>query len=291
MKRKIIKLGKAGNMGNKIIQHMYCMNLSERVENSFLCGYNIKEMNMFGEDCPLEGRTLHVTGGHRHSLDQMAYYLNEGIYDSIYFEGFVQRLEYFSNRKKFLKIFPIMNGFHSDFVSDRYIILNVRGREILGNLHPDYSPAPIDFLVKAVEASKREPIIMGQMGNDFYSDAIKENFPGCHIMEHRSIIEDFEILRHAQNVVLSVSTFSWVATWLSMVARNIYMPIYGLYNPHQRPDIDLLPVSDKRYHFYELPITKWNASQEQIDMTINGKNLAKKCEIPSLIENYISYKN
>ena len=54
--------------------------------------------------------------------------------------------------------------------------------------------------------------------------------------------------------MLSVSTFAWLAAWLSK-AVQIHLPVCGLFNPMQVPDVDLLPITDPRYTFHLFPLT------------------------------------
>jgi len=78
------------------------------------------------------------------------------------------------------------------------------------------------------------------------------------------VLADFERLRSARHVVTSVSSFAWLATWLSD-AQTIHVPVLGLLNPAQRPDVDLLPLDDPRYRFYRFPVRRWNGQQEDVD--------------------------
>jgi hypothetical protein len=64
---------------------------------------------------------------------------------------------------------------------------------------------------------------------------------------------DFALMRAARHLVVSVSTFSWLAAWLSH-AETITIPLTGFYNPAQRPDVNLLPLDDPRYRFYLFPV-------------------------------------
>ena len=59
-------------------------------------------------------------------------------------------------------------------------------------------------------------------------------------------ISDFNFIRNSKNIVLSTSTFSWWAAWLSD-ANCIYFPKQGNFNPLLRPDIDLA-VNEQRYN-------------------------------------------
>jgi hypothetical protein len=66
-------------------------------------------------------------------------------------------------------------------------------------------------------------------------------------------MSDFALLRAADELVVSVSTFSWLAAWLSR-ATTIHLPLSGFLNPQQNRTIDLLPIHDPRYRFYLFPV-------------------------------------
>ena len=143
------------------------------------------------------------------------------------------------------------------------LLINVRGAETLDNVHVDYGPLPVHYLRQLVETTGLRPVLMGQIGSDWYSGALRKAFPGCRELPSQGIREDFEIIRAAPHIAMSLSSFSWLACWLS-VAQTIHMPLVGIFNPAQRPDIDLLPVDDPRYRFYEFEVRHWTASERQI---------------------------
>jgi hypothetical protein len=64
---------------------------------------------------------------------------------------------------------------------------------------------------------------------------------------------DFDMIRQASNIAVGVSTFVWLAAWLSH-ADNIFMTVSGLLNPMQAIRNDLLPLGDARYHFWLFPL-------------------------------------
>jgi hypothetical protein len=78
-------------------------------------------------------------------------------------------------------------------------------------------------------------------------------------------IEDFQTVAYAKNIVTAISSFSWLAAWLSTTAQRIILPVAGFLDPHQRPEIDLHPTSDCRYEYRKLPLGKFVGSQEQIE--------------------------
>jgi hypothetical protein len=76
-------------------------------------------------------------------------------------------------------------------------------------------------------------------------------------------LADFDAIRLAEHIAVSVSTFSWLAAWFSQ-AKSIHLPMLGILNPVQRPDIWMLPTQDARYHFHRFPIRRWAATSAQI---------------------------
>ncbi|MDX2297693.1 MULTISPECIES: hypothetical protein, partial [Streptomyces] len=63
---------------------------------------------------------------------------------------------------------------------------------------------------------------------------------------------DFARLRASRHLVPAISTFSWLAAWLSE-AQTVFLPVLGLFNPRQAPEVDLLPLDDPRFRFTLFP--------------------------------------
>ena len=64
--------------------------------------------------------------------------------------------------------------------------------------------------------------------------------------------------------MLSISSFSWLAAWLSEKALSIHMPIYGLFEPRNRQTF-LLPVDDPRWRFYAIDVPE-RAAHKGLDV-------------------------
>jgi len=150
---------------------------------------------------------------------------------------------------------------------DDAIVVNIRSDEILRGKHPDYLPTPVGLIADVVRRSGRRPVLVGQLADDVYSSAVLAMLPDAEVVAHRSAMHDFATLRSARHLLLSVSTFSWLAGWLSN-AETIHLPVAGLLHPHQRPDLDLLPVDDTRYRFVEVPPARYGGSDDDIDHLI-----------------------
>src|SRR6185369_8883813 len=83
-------------------------------------------------------------------------------------------------------------------------------------------------------------------------------------------------------IVLSVSSFGWLAAWLSESARQIVYPALGLFNPIDRPDIDMMPIGDQRYRFYRFPSERWTGSDAEIAAKISGQGRFRRILSPHL---------
>jgi hypothetical protein len=267
-----IKIGRNGNLGNKMFQYMYCRRLQDLIPTSVLEHLQIPEYHLTSPDFPLEGRTLTISGGHRYSMHSIAYLLNKGIYDNLYFDGYVMRLEYYPDREFCSGLFRSTEPVDRSHLGPDSILLNVRAGDVLTSSHHDYGPVPVDFFSQIADASKLTPVIMGQLGADDYSDEIRRRFSKCTFLPSVSPLGDFELIRNATNIAIGVSSFSWLASWLSDTAQQIHLPVSGFFHPKQRPDVDLLPIGDRRYHLYEFPVRHWQPTDaRRAELLLTGQ--------------------
>lgn len=212
---------------------------------------------------------MRISGGHNHPFDAMAEMIRRNQITCLHFGCFVQRMEYLGVAEDVRGLFSLpvakTDRDFSTLTSDKYITCVLRAEEIMRAVHVDYPPTPVSFFRAAVEDSGRIPVLMGQTASNYYSDALRKLFPGCIVYEHVSPLEDFRFITHSTNVAIAVSTFAWMAAYLSHSAQRVYLPKFGFYNPKQRGDIDLLPKGDARYRFAEFETMKWTADTGQID--------------------------
>lgn len=258
-----IQVGRQQGTGNQMFRYAYAKALQAMVPGAEVVGHHLPMFGLQADTEPLDGRVLHMAHGHRHPLSTVSSLLKRRVYDHVQLDGFVQRMEFYPDRDLVANLFPALTQVDTRHVTDRHLLINVRGAEILGNVHPDYGPVPVAYFQKIADASGLEPVVMGQLGDDFYSDHIRRSFQGCTFLSSVSPAHDFETMRNAVHVVTAVSTFSWLACWMSRTTQTIHMPLKGLFNPLQRPDVDLLPLGDPRYRLHHFPVERWTASEEQ----------------------------
>jgi hypothetical protein len=123
---------------------------------------------------------------------------------------------------------------------------------------------PFGFFEALIRDSGRKPVFVGQIHDDNdYCRRLRLRFPDAEFAPKMWPVADFETLRRASHLVGAVSSFSWLAGWLSS-ARTISLPVAGIFDPRIRPDIDLLPLGDARYRFHAVEVGDWTASPEQL---------------------------
>ena len=165
--------------------------------------------------------------------------------------GHVQRMENLLPRDEVNRLFRAPGHLGSDFPNE--LVCPVRGAETLGAIHPGYTLIPTSFYKELREKTGRRLAFVGQLGDDPYSKQLRESFPNDIFLESNGALADFQTIRKARHIVLPVSTFAWLAAWMSD-AEQIHLPVFGLYNPARWPKHDLLPIGEPRYRFYQFPI-------------------------------------
>jgi hypothetical protein len=85
---------------------------------------------------------------------------------------------------------------------------------------------------------------------------LRDSFPSGRFLSGGSERDDFQTIRRAQHIAVSIGTYSWVAAYLSS-AQTIHVPLSGIYDLSLRPEYDLLPTWDPRFVFYKIPQGVW----------------------------------
>ncbi len=132
------------------------------------------------------------------------------------------------------------------------LVISIRGGDILDAIHKDYTMIPIEFYDFLIRKTGLKPLFFGQLGNNPYCEALRTRFPHARFITGSNPRSDFNFLRKSIHIVPSVSTFSWLAAWLSR-AEKIYLPLTGLLNPNQHKGSFLVPRDDARYEFFLFP--------------------------------------
>lgn len=168
-------------------------------------------------------------------------------------EGFCQNIKNFPELHdvNYNKLFPPLDNNYGG--GDDEIVINIRGGEVLKGIHPHYCLIPPEFYEYVINETGKKPVFCGQIEKNPYMDEIFSRFPKARYIPSMGIKEDFDFIRKSKHIIPSLSTFSWMACWLSN-ASSIHFPVAGVFNPFQHRSSMLIPFNDKRYNFYLFPI-------------------------------------
>ncbi len=293
----VIQVSSAGNIANRMIQFMVAAAIADKVPGCRLAGIDLPEWGIVYDNIPEDGRHSLDVDGQWVPVARLATMLRHGLAGRVRFSAWGQSIENFLPREHYQSIFQA-NPILGQAFGDDVLVINLRGGEILHAPHPAYVLLPIEFYVDIVAQTGLRPVFMGQLTPSTYLDRLRKLMPEATYIESQGVIEDFQTLRKSKNIVLSVSTFSWLAAWLSE-ANQIIMPLAGLFNPAQCPDVNLITQRDSRYRFFSFPVTfassmdklstahgvlkgRWREISEADINLIKGKTLQQ----PRILEEY-----
>lgn len=250
----------AGNIGNQMLQYLGSVHLAEAAGLE-VCGFDMP-MWRLSEPChvPLHPSAPTITGADL-PVTSVVVCTRLGLIRELNLAGVCLNLRQLGSGSEHRRTFRTPSDVDVERFGEDHIVISVRAAETLGDAHPDYGPLPLRFIERVVRESGKAPVFVGQLGDDPYARFLRSRFPDAVFRPSRGPLADFETLRAAGEIVVSVSTFAWLAAWLSM-AHVVHVPMLGFLNPAQRPDIDLLPLTDRRYRLYEFPLRAWTGSSD-----------------------------
>jgi len=271
---KLIKVEPQGRLGNQMMQYMVADNIKAKVPGSVITGFgnarycnNILKWGVeFTENVPEIGPEL-VLETHKIDIPSAIEFLNAEQNGTVVYKSVSCRYEYYEpHLERYREIFrPAQCRF-----GPGKIVVNVRLEDALNGIHPFYPVLPISWYDHIIKTSGLEPVFVGQFGDDPYTEALRARYPRSEFHHSADPLEDFHMLRGATHVVIPVSTFSWLAAWLSETAETIHFPVAGIFDPRNRPDVDMLPIGDARFQFYLFPPKVWKGSDDEVDQIISG---------------------
>lgn len=240
------------NFANLLIKYIYAKKLQRAVPGSILSNYIIRPWQIDNpEVSQQEPRMVEPGDDHRIDHERVVYLARTGSIERVNLRGHLQRMENLLPREECNMLFPALDAGQLSF-GGQFVVCPVRGGEVLDARHPGYSLLPVGFYQEVIQMTGLHPVFMGQTEDNAYMRELRAEFPRGVFLPPLGPLADFETIRCASNLVLPLSTFSWLAAWLSN-ARQIVLPVFGLFNPEQYPDVDLLPLGDDRYSFYQFP--------------------------------------
>jgi hypothetical protein len=240
-----------GRMANRMFQMMLAAELRRRAGVGRIVGYSMPRWDLVSPPVDTIDPPYAVLQGHRFDLDHAAYLLRTGAARTIVIAGWGMRLGYYGPPQRYRGLFR--TSARGQTIGDDELLIHVRADDILNLHHPRYFPMPFSFYESVIASTGLRPVFIGQIGADAYSAALKRRFAGAKFLDPQSAIEDFTTIRKARHIVLSVSSFGWLAAWLSETVVSVQMPVSGLFDPRNGATF-LLPLGDRRYRFHAIGI-------------------------------------
>ena len=250
-----------GRLGNHILQWVTGQTLARMVPGLTLHNYTLPDWGLRDDGFRRRQWFLPAITQQDTDLGAVAALMRAGEMPLARLWCMVLQADMWGDAARFRTLLPL-SGQAVETAGAGEILLNVRADEILRARHRDYGPIPLGFYTGVLKNTGLRPVFMGQLGNDAYSGLLRERFADARFLPSQGVLGDFEAMRQARHLALSVSTFSWAAGWLSE-AESVHMPLLGFYNPAQRPDISLIPQGDRRFSYYGFGVRHWVASETQ----------------------------
>jgi hypothetical protein len=240
-----------GGLGNRMFQYLSAEGVRQHLPQVIIENVHLQEWGLYAPAPCSSLRALKIGRWFPQYIDPVTVgqYLRSGAIEQVIIDGYVQHLENLPPLNMAKALFPppadtiAARGFgRSD------LVCSVRGSEILYGGHEAYVPLPPRFYAMVAEQTGLDPVFYGQIQDDPYCDALRTAFPNARFIPGTGVMTDFEVLRRSVNIVPSISTYAWLAAWLSD-AKSIFLPVCGLFNPVQAPHHLFLPLDDARYRF------------------------------------------
>jgi hypothetical protein len=240
-----------GMLANKMIEYMVALNFVSQVPGCRISNFSLPEWEI--EHPPIESPGPVISIDHRQRIDIPALVraVRDGTARRIEWSGYGQRMENFLPRADYKDIFIARTWVPAGFGA-KHLVCPVRAGDILGGSYCDYPLTPVEFYQEIVALTGLRPVFVGQTELNDYTNRLRDQFPSALFVPSAGPIGDFEMIRQSKNIVVGVSTFIWLAAWLSQ-ADNIFMAVNGLFNPMQQRSVALLPFGDPRYRFWLFP--------------------------------------
>lgn len=252
----IIEIVPMGNLANRLIQYLAALELQRRVPGAVLSNVVLPELGIAVERIEFDAAaddSLTLRDHEFLDVDRVVLLQQRKAIRHVRLWNYCQRIANLPPREVCREAIAAVSerAGQVDVFGDDTIVINIRADEILtGVLH--YPLLPIAFYRDLIARSGKRAVFIGQLDDSDYCRALRAAFPDATYRPSQGALKDFETMRRCSHLVLSVSTFTWLAGWLSS-AEIVEMPMVGLFNRTFQPDTDLLPLDDPRFRFWSFP--------------------------------------
>jgi hypothetical protein len=247
-----VHVSQQGNLGNQMIQYMVARSVADFAGPARISCVGLP---LFGlHHPPIDGDfpATEIVTSPRVEVDRLARALANGQLQRVDIRTYGQRIENFLPAQAYRPVF-VADAPDAEGTGPDELLCSIRQGDVLDARHPDYVLLPLDFYAELAARTGKRLVFMGQLDPSPYLEALQARFPTARFVPSGGGAMDFERIRRSRHIVPSISTFSWLAAWLSD-AEQIFLPVLGLFNPAQNHGVHLLPLWDSRYRFFHFPL-------------------------------------
>jgi len=284
----IISVIPKGGLANRMLSYMCARTLAWSIGGKVKVNCSLPEWNvhfdqsLHDEIMRDKERTLIFRDIDLISINDACSAIQASESTAIILDGFFQRMHLFDSPSRYRELFTTSETHHAGFES-KELLIHIRAGDILGGVSW-YPLVPIAFYRSLVATTGFKPVFLGQLDDSRYIREIREAFPSARMIAASDAVSDFNCLRSARHICISVSTFSWLAAWLSD-AREIHYPMLGFLHPkclrygsRGLGGVDLTPTHDVRYRFHLFPVIQGTGEEDYLPFTRTIVPISK--EIP-----------
>jgi hypothetical protein len=252
----IIHIVPTGNFGNRALQYFAAAGIQSHAPGAKIQNIELPEAGINQPAPAPDPQNSVATGRGWLDIAGFADCLARGVIETIRIEDYPYHLQNFPPRAAARNLIPpLPGGQNATGFGPNDLVCSIRGAEILRAIHPDYLVLPPAYYQMLARRTGKNLVFFGQIGDDPYSASLRRAFPAAAFIQSGGLEHDFETLRRSVHIAPSVSTFAWLAAWLSH-ANKIYLPVCGFFNPVQHAEQLFLPLDDESYEYTLFPYAK-----------------------------------
>jgi hypothetical protein len=268
-----------GNFGNRMLEYMAALAMGRLFPEPVSYNCQLPEIglefdgNLHDQLIADEARTYVVKDSDFTTKSEVAARIKQSGATAVVFRGFFQRYQLYEKAEFYRDLVFKKRPLDISPFDENDLVINIRAGEILGGGVSWYPLVPVNFYKNLISRTKCNPVFVGQIQDCEYVREIQKAFPGARMIPSGGAITDFNRLLHAKRICITVSTFSWLAAWLSNAAE-IHYPLLGFLHPFCLPKgtsgnggIDLTPLGDPRYRYHLFPILNAEPDAEYLRFT------------------------
>jgi Glycosyl transferase family 11 len=253
----VIKIIPYGRLGNQMMQLMFATAVQRLATTPVsIEGYDLPEWGLSKPASPAAGKSavaLAFSGTRANSVAGLIDRYRPAQIDVSYI---ILRASNLLPPADYLDLFPLPRQEGTTVAQDELLIHIRLGDVGSPTNHIDMGPLPFSYYSYLIATTKLRPVFIGQVDGSLYCEGLRREFPQARFLSGGSVREDFQTLRRARHIALSVGTYSWVAAYLSH-AQSVHVPLCGIYDFSLQPEYDLLPTWDPRFVYHRIPKHVW----------------------------------